>query len=324
MIIGGTTKRYEAIYVNTTGKTLILNATAKGTILLNNYINGVNGYNVLLKGYFNSVIKLHQNADIKNGANVSVDDNIVIDTADGKVQNFSEFNSFTSSASAKYNIDLDFSKTVDDTLNYSVGNIADGFSIKGNSNGYITLDSLNFVDGSLNEILNKKYKIQIIKNNDNSDNLQLALSDKLTSVTSKISQIVNVERKDLTATANYKDIFGDITTTKDIYGILGLDKTNTTNDSISIKVTKIDVNVTATITDVLVALTKEEITGSDGSVLDKTFNLFDEDEFGNKTTVNYKASNNLGTTYKILNIVGASNTDTSGKLILSWKWKKLC
>ncbi len=321
---GGTTKRYKAIYVNATGKTLILNATAKGTILLNNYINGVNGYNVLLKGDFNSVIKLYQNADIKNGTNVSVDDNIVIDTADGKVQNFSEFNSFTSSASAKYNIDLDFSKTVDDTLNYSVGNIVDGFSTKGNSNGYITLDSLNFVDGSLNEILNKKYKIQIIKNNHNSDNLQLALSDKLTSVTSKISQIVNVERKDLTATANYKDIFGDITTTKDIYGILGLDKTNTTNDSISIKVTKIDVNVTATITDVLVALTKEEITGSDGSVLDKTFNLFDEDEFGNKTTVNYKASNNLGTTYKIFNIVGASNTDTSGKLILSWKWKKLC
>ena len=312
---GGTTKRYEAIYVNATGKTLTLNATAKGTILLNDYINGVNGYNVLLKGDSNSVIKLHQNADIKNGANVSVDDNIVIDTADGKVQNFSEFNSFTSSASAKYNIDLDFSKTVDNTLNYSVGNIADGFSTKGNSNGYITLDGLKFVDSSLNEILNKNFKIQIIKNNDNLDNLQLALSDKLTS--GKISQIVNVEKKDLTATANYKDMFGDITTTKDIYGILGLDKTNTTNDSISIKVTKIDVNVTATITDVLVALTKEEITGSDGSVLDKTFNLFDEDEFGNKTPANYKASDNLGTTYKKLNIVGASNTDTSGKLILS-------
>ena len=314
---GGTTKRYEAIYVNATGKTLTLNATAKGTILLNDYINGVNGYNVLLKGDSNSVIKLHQNADIKNGANVSVGDNIVIDTADGKVQNFSEFNSFTSSASAKYNIDLDFSNTVDNTLNYSVGNIADGFSTKGNSNGYITLDSLKFVDSSLNEILNKNFKIQIIKNNDNLDNLQLALSDKLTSVTGKISQIVNVEKKDLTATANYKDIFGEITTTKDIYGILGLDKTNTTNDSISIKVNRIDVNVTATITDVLVALTKEKITGSDGSVLDKTFNLFDEDEFGNKTPANYKASDNLGTTYKILNIVGASNTDTSGKLILS-------
>ncbi len=317
---GGTTKRYEAIYVKEADKTLTLNATANGTILLNDYINGVNGYNVLLKGDSTSVIKLHQNADIKNGANVSVGDNIVIDTADGMVQNFSEFNSLTSSASAKYNIDLDLSKTVDNTLNYSVGIIADGFSTKGNSNGYITLDSLNFVDGSLNEILNKNFKIQIIKNNDNLDNLQLALSDKLSSVTSiesKISQIVNIENKDLTATANYKDLFGEITTTKDIYGILGLDKTNTTNDSLSIKVTKIDVSVTATISDVLVALTNTEIKGLDGSVLDKTFNLFDEDELGNKTTANYKVSNNLGTTYKILNIVGASNTDTSGKLILS-------
>ena len=51
-------------------------------------------------------------ADIKGGANVSVGGNVLIDTADGAIQNFSEFNSLNSSASAKYNIDLDLSKAL--------------------------------------------------------------------------------------------------------------------------------------------------------------------------------------------------------------------
>ena len=89
---GGATKNYEAINVGASGKTLTLNATTNGTILLNDYINGTNGYNVLLKGDSTGTIKLFDNADIKGGANVTVDGDVVIDTADGVIQNFSEFN----------------------------------------------------------------------------------------------------------------------------------------------------------------------------------------------------------------------------------------
>lgn len=318
---GGATKNYEAISVGAAGKTLTLNATTNGTILLNDYINGVSGYNVLLTGDSTGTIKLFDKADIKGGANVSVGGNVLIDTADGVIQNFSEFNSLNSSASAKYNIDLDLSKASGDKLDYAIGDkIADGFTTQASSSGSVTLDSLNFVDTSFDDILNKDLKIQIIKNNDNTDNLQLALSDKLIPLTSsvgKITQIVTTKTNHLTPIVNYKDIFGDITTTKDIYGILGLNKTTTANDSLNLKVTQIDTNTVATISDALVALTNTELKDADGNILDKTFNLFDEDLLGNKTPAKYKISDNLGTTYKNLNIIGASKTSSLGEHTLS-------
>ena len=318
---GGATKNYEAINVGASGKTLTLNATTKGTVLLNDYINGVSGYNVLLTGDSTGTIKLYNNADIKGGANVSVGGNVLIDTADGVIQNFSEFNSLNSSAGARYNIDLDLSKANGSKLDYAIGDkMADGFTTKASSSGSITLDSLNFVDTSFDDILNKDLKIQIIKNNDNTDNLQLALSDKLIPLTSsvgKITQIVTTKTNHLTPTVNYKDIFGDITTTKDIYGMLGLNKTNTTNDSLNIKITNINSNTVSSISDALVALTNTELKDADGNILDKTFNLFDEDLLGNKTPANYKLSDNLGSTYKNLNIIGATKTDTFGDTTLS-------
>ena len=320
---GGATKNYEAINVGASGKTLTLNATTKGTVLLNDYINGVSGYNVLLTGDSTGTIKLFDKADIKGGANVSVGGNVLIDTADGVIQNFSEFNSLNSiaGARAKYNIDLDLSKVSGDKLDYAIGDkMADGFTTQASSSGSITLDSLNFVDTSFDDILNKDLKIQIIKNNDNTDNLQLALSDKLSpllSAVGKIAQIVTTKTNHLTPTVNYKDVFGDITTTKDIYGMLGLNKTNTTNDSLNIKITNINSNTVSSISDALVALTNTELKDADGNILDKTFNLFDEDLLGNKTPANYKLSDNLGSTYKNLNIIGATKTDTLGDTTLS-------
>lgn len=322
-IDGGTTKNYEAINVGAAGKTLTLNATTNGKILMNDYINGTNGYNVLLTGDSTGVIKLHNNADIKGGANVKVENDVVIDTADGAIKTFSEFNSLTSSASAKYNIDLDFSKANSSKSDYSVGEVSDGFitkSTKSASKSYVTLDKLNFVNDSLDSVINNNLKVQVIKNKDNSNNLQLALSENLKAFDSSagvLSQIKKTEVKDLTSTVNYKDTFGEVITTKDIYGILGLGTTNTTNDSLNITVTKIESNSVSSIADTLVALTNTELKGADGSILDKTFNLFDVDNLGNKTPASYKLSDNLGSTYNNLNIVGATKTDSLGKLILS-------
>ena len=318
---GGVTKNYEAINIGASGKTLTLNATTGGTILLNDYINGVSGYNVLLNGDSTGTIKLFDKADIKGGANVTVGGNVLIDTADGVIQNFSVFNSLNSSANAKYNIDFDLSKANDSKLDYTIGDkVADGFTTQAASSGFITIDKLNFVNKSFDEFLDKNLKIQIIQNNDNTDNLQLALSDKLTPLTSnagQITQVTTTKINNLVPTVNYKDLFGGTTTTKDIYGILGLNKTNTTNDSLNIKVTKIDTNTVSTMSDALIALTNTELKDADGNILDKTFNLFDEDLQGNKTPANYKLSDNLGSTYKNLNIVGATKTSSLGELTLS-------
>lgn len=318
-IDGGTTQNYEAINVGAAGKTLTLNATTNGKILMNDYINGTNGYNVLLTGDSTGVIKLHNNADIKGGANVKVENDVVIDTADGAIKTFSEFNSLTSSERARYNIDIDLSKANSSKSDYSVGEVSDGFITK-SANGYVTLDKLNFVNDSLDSVLKNNLKVQIIKNKDNSNNLQLALGENLKAFESSegvLSQIIKTEVKDLTSTVNYKDTFGEVKTTKDIYGILGLGTTNTTNDSLNITVTKIESNSVSSIADTLVALTNTELKGADGSILDKTFNLFDVDNLGNKTPASYQLSDNLGTTYNNLNIVGATKTDSLGKLILS-------
>ncbi len=320
-IDGGKTQNYEAINVGAAGKTLTLNATTEGSILMNDYINGVSGYNVCLTGDSTGVIKLHNNADIKGGANVTVDGSVVIDTADGAIKTFSEFNSLTSSEKAKYNIDLDFSKANSSKSDYSVGEVSDGFITKSAStNSYVTLDKLNFVNDSLDSVINNNLKVRIIKNKDNSNNLQLALGEHLKAFETSegvLSQIKKTEVKDLTSTVNYKDTFGEVITTKDIYGILWLGTTNTTNDSLNITVTKIESNSVSSIADTLVALTNTELKGADGSILDKTFNLFDVDNLGNKTPASYKLSDNLGTTYNNLNIVGATKTDSLGKLILS-------
>lgn len=318
-IDGGTTQNYEAINVGAAGKTLTLNATTNGKILMNDYINGTNGYNVLLTGDSTGVIKLHNNADIKGGANVKVENDVVIDTADGAIKTFSEFNSLNSSERARYNIDIDLSKANSSKSDYSVGEVSDGFITK-SANGYVTLDKLNFVNDSLDSVLKNNLKVQIIKNKDNSNNLQLALGENLKAFESSegvLSQIIKTEVKDLTSTVNYKDTFGEVKTTKDIYGILGLGTTNTTNDSLNITVTKIESNSVSSIADTLVALTNTELKGADGSILDKTFNLFDVDNLGNKTPASYQLSDNLGTTYNNLNIVGATKTDSLGKLILS-------
>lgn len=275
-----------------------------------------------MTGDSTGTIKLFDKADIKGGANVTVGGNVVIDTADGIIQNFSEFNSLNSSTSAKYNIDIDLSKANGGQLDYTIGDkIADGFTTQASSNGsIITLDSLNFLGNSFDDFLDKNLKIQIIQNNENTDDLQLALSDKLTPLTStagRIKHIVTTKTNSITPTANYKDVFGSITTTKDVYGILGLNKTNTTNDSLNLKVTKIDTDIDAKTSDALVALTNTVLKDNDGNILDKTFNLFDEDSLGNKTPANYKLSDNLGSIYKNLNIVGATKTDTLGEITLS-------
>ena len=129
---------------------------------------------------------------------------------------FSEFNSLTSSASAKYNIDLDFSNANSSKSDYSVGEVSDGFITKSASNdyvSYVTLDKLNFVNDSLDSVINNNLKVQIIKNNDNSNNLQLALGENLKAFESSagvLSQIIKTEVKDLTSTVNYKDTFGEV------------------------------------------------------------------------------------------------------------------
>ena len=318
-------KNGNAIYIDDANATLTLKANNDGTILLQNgfiddsgnyqfgNVNGVDGYNTVLTTDDNGTINLYD--DILN-SNITVENNININTDDGIIHNY-DMKKLISSSDARYVIDVDLSSVDDSKLNFTVGEVADGFT-SSNSSGIVTLDNLNFVNSSFDDMLtNRELKIQILDNNDNLDNLQLALSDNLMAQ-STISHTVTRNTRDLVPTVNYKDIFGDIVTIQNVEGVVGLDTTDTSNDSISIKVTGITSQTTSSIADTLVALTNTELKDANDNILDKTFNIYDESSSGNKTSADYKVKDNLtlGTIFKNLNIVG-SNTNSVGETELS-------
>ena len=189
---------YEAIHVNDK-KTLTLDANTGGRILLNDYINGASGYNVVLTGDSDGRISLY-NA-IKN-ANVTAS-STNIDTADGKIFDY-DFLSLNSQDSAGYNIDIDFKNSV-----------ADNFTVGENSQGIITIKDLNVLEEA-----DKITTVQIIKAGDSA--LQLALDSEKINVVDNILLTLNNR-------AFNTDIFHQNKG-------FALGTTDTTNDSITMMV----------------------------------------------------------------------------------------
>lgn len=317
-------KNGNSIYIDNPDATLTLNAKNNGTIFLQNGFNkesgeynygnidGKSGFNTILTTENSGTIKLYD--DILN-SNITVKNNININTDDGIIHNY-DMKKIISSRDARYVIDIDLSSADGSKLNFTVGEVADGFT-SSNSSGIVTLDNLNFVNDSLNDMLkDNELKIQILKNTDDLDNLQLALNDSLQNPINM--HTVTSETINLVPTVNYKDRFGEVVTTKDIEGTVNLGTTDTSNDSISIKINKLETQITSSIADTLVALTNTELKDANDNILDKTFNIYDESSSGNKTSADYKVKDNLtlGTIFKNLNIVG-SNTNSVGETELS-------
>lgn len=127
-IINNGVKENQAIYVSSDRASLTFEATNGGRILLNDIINGAEGYNVKLTGDGSGKISIYNqilNADIeaKSGAD--------IDFADGV---HTDYNFLTMKAGdgAVFSIDADFTDKTSDTLTLGAG-----------SQGIIYIDDLN-------------------------------------------------------------------------------------------------------------------------------------------------------------------------------------
>ena len=127
-IINNGVKENQAIYVSSDRASLTFEATNGGRILLNDIINGAEGYNVKLTGDGSGKISIYNqilNADIEamSGAD--------IDFADGV---HTDYNFLTMKAGdgAVFSIDADFTDKTSDTLTLGVG-----------SQGIIYIDDLN-------------------------------------------------------------------------------------------------------------------------------------------------------------------------------------
>ena len=126
----GGEKENQAIYVASDNAEITLEATGGGHVLMNDVIDGVEGYKLLLGGDGSGVISLYNrihNADVValNGAG--------IDFADG---NFLDYNflSLNSDEGADYSIDVNFANGLSDTLVLGAG-----------SSGTIYIDDINLL-----------------------------------------------------------------------------------------------------------------------------------------------------------------------------------
>ena len=110
--------------------------------------------------------------------------------------------------------------------------------------GKINLTGLKFIGGDIDDFKGHLLTVQILKNTDNTDTLQLALSGALEpSGEVVLQQGEKVAHSDtFDGTANWDSIYNGWNESNDIYGTIGLATTDTTNDSIGVTVTKMQVN----------------------------------------------------------------------------------
>ncbi len=204
---------YVANLANSSGTiqrktTLTLNAVNNGKIQIDDKISGGSyyqssnkfwetadhAYNLALTGDGTGTISLYD--DVTN-ANVTAS-NVTVDFANG-VTNEYDFVSMTDNGGTKYNIDVDLTN-----------NIADTISTQQSSTGTIKLSLINFIG----EYLGSPITVQILKTQN--DNLQLSLSDNIITI------------PDIDNTVYNDQIIAEA-------GAIELATTNTTNDSITIK-----------------------------------------------------------------------------------------
>ena len=218
--IGNGEKNYNAVYVDSSSATLTLNATNNGVIQLEDNINGANGYNVRITGDSTGVVNLYN--DIKN-ANV-ITGTVTISTANNDIHEY-EFGSLDSNENTKYSIDVDITNKKSDT--FVVGN---------GSTGRITLAYLNIISGSFDDIIDKNFKIQVVKSKN--DNIQLELTDELISqlpnTIYEIGKTIRVIQDEVKQNTKWNEFYKEYNQDIIAYGKLGLATTETTNDSIGV------------------------------------------------------------------------------------------
>ena len=201
----GNNKNNNAIYVDNVNATLTLKATNNGVISLYDNIDGVAGYDVLITGDNKGVVGLYNdinNADVKAGK-------VSINLVDGAIKNYT-FNSLNTEAEtsniAKWNIDVNLTNGNADTITTTT----DATSSKGT----VLLNSFNIIGSTEADSL----IIQILKNTEGNNDLQLKIADGVLKVVTDVTAIGN-------------EVFSSKSYLKQNEGI-SLATTATTNDSI--------------------------------------------------------------------------------------------
>ena len=214
---GGVTRNYEAIYVDNSEATFTFEANNNGEFVIDDYINGANGYNVHFTGDGTGTINLYN--DVKQG-DVTVDA-VTMNLADDNYKNYT-MKSLNTVNTAKWVIDFDAANKKADTI-----------TTTGLSSGVISLDSNDLITGDFTG-WNESTKVQIINNGNQNSTLKVALS-----ATPEIDLGIvaySVTYDEVQSQNNWETgIYGKyVRINGTAHGKLGLATTNTADDSIGI------------------------------------------------------------------------------------------
>ncbi len=141
-----------------------------------------------------------------------------VDLQDSRVDTY-DIQKLTSSENGKYSIDVDLTSQTSDKLNLS----------DTSSSGTVYIDTINYINGELPE----EFTVQVLDTKGNND-IQIKLSDE---IKNKIYDFGTTEKNwdDLKADVDFDELFHDFHKEGQIKGSIKEATTNTTNDSISLK-----------------------------------------------------------------------------------------
>lgn len=288
----GATKNYEAIYVDSNSATLTFKAQSDGKFSIYDYIDGKNGYDIKFTGDNTGTVNLYN--DIKNGDVFT--DTVTMNIANNQIHNYN-LKSLTSNANTNWKLDMDINGTdiTADTITTS----------DASSSGTVTINGLNIIGGRVSDLidLGESVKVQILKNATGNNDLQLALDATFVGDNEKIiSTFDSYSFAGLNKDVAWDDNITQIKTTSTVKGMLDLATTSTTNDSIGVKVTSVDVDTDLGAIDTLKAINQFETTD------DRTFTASTSDE-------TYTVTDDIGETASgNLTVQGVADGETRSTL----------
>ena len=206
-----------------------------------------------------------------------------VNLQDGKTAHY-EIGTLTSNQNTNYKFDIDLS---------GENSSADKLSVGSNSNGTVKVSSLNFVNSKTPD---NEFVVQLLDTDSN--DIQLELDNNVSGENYALGQVYETTYDEVKSTVNWQDKFNSHTKEGTNYGNMSLTTTDTTNDSIALKITDTqwqDGETTASMGDTLALVNQLEIDE------DRNFNFDTSQDV-------YTVTSDLGqTTAGTLNINGVAN-----------------
>ena len=143
-----------------------------------------------------------------------------VDLVTGQVENY-DIGKLTSDESANWIFEVDSSGSGADTLTVGTG-----------SSGTVNVSEINFING---DSPSDEFTVQVLNAQD--DNIQLAVDSSIAGENHKLGTVTRTSEDTITPTAKWNQTFNKYTQNGTNYGNIDVATTNTTNDSLQLKVT---------------------------------------------------------------------------------------